>query len=235
MKKRVLVALLVVLMAIGFIPIDVYAAEENVGVMTLDETRSVAEKEKLLEIYKSLFPNEYHYIEEYQENGIIEMDNEDIVMIFYGSEDIDNTSYELIVMSNGQIFTNYYTFSEQNISARAIVPSSGDFTVGTTDNYITFSIRYTIDTLDYDWIDECTGTSGSGFYLYPTNRSVKWKEDADGPAHYGYNNVSMNYDGSGVLYDIGVGVGNNKAKGITQISSGADMWLWAFLYAFFFS
>lgn len=35
-------------------------------------------------------------------------------------------------------------------------------------------------------------------------------------------------------YDIGVAVGNDKAKGIAQISTGADMWLWAFLYAFFF-
>ncbi|WP_394921696.1 hypothetical protein [uncultured Robinsoniella sp.] len=92
----------------------------------------------------------------------------------------------------------------------------------------------TVNYSGYDWINSCDNISGSGFYLYPTNLSKKWNEDADGPAHYSYNNVSMNSDGSGVLYDIGVAVGNDKAKGVTQVSTGADMWLWAFLYGLFF-
>ena len=85
---------------------------------------------------------------------------------------------------------------------------------------------------DFDEIMSCQGVTGSGFMLYPTNLSRKMKEDANGPAHYGYNNVKMADGSAGPLYDIGVGVGKNKAKGITKIASGADMWVWSFIYGF---
>lgn len=234
MKKKRLVLLFVLLSVLGSFSISAIAAENNYATMTLEETRSVSEVNALQNIYKQLFPEEYHYIEEYRKNGVVEMASENINIIFSDAKEVENTTYELIVMNNGQIFTNYHTLNTAESIGRVKLPSSGDFTVGDLGHYTTFSIEYTIDTLDYDCINRCTGTSGSGFYLYPTNLSIKWEEDSNGPAYYGYKNVSMNYDGSGVLYDIGVGVGNNQAKGISNISSGADMWVWAFLYALFF-
>ena len=232
MKKKIL---RLTVMIVQLFSISVFATEnEDLPVITLQETRTNSEIENLESIYERLFPDEYHYIKEYQENGVREMDIDKIEMLFYGTKELDDKSYDLIVMNNGQIFTNISEVISDIAITRASSTKTGNFTVGDLGHYNTFTITYTINTSGYDKINSCDNVTGSGFYLYPTNKSVKWTEDANGPAHYGYNNVSMNYDGSGVLYDIGVAVGNDKAKGISQISTGADMWLWAFLYAFFF-
>jgi hypothetical protein len=40
-----------------------------------------------------------------------------------------------------------------------------------------------------------------------------------------YVNTSLYADGSGVLYDMGVKVGNNTAQGVVKLSSGVDAFL----------
>ncbi|MBR2403028.1 MAG: hypothetical protein IKB01_09735 [Lachnospiraceae bacterium] len=225
---------------VSSIPITVYAktAEANTFA-NVSENRESEDQEKLKAVYKELFPNEYHYIVEYEKYGVKEMPDVDIETIFYGAVPCEGFEYELIVMNNGQVFLNYSGLSELQTVGKERYAVNGtfyskDFTVGDIGHYVTFTIDYLICQMDYDSIITCRGAYGDGFYLYPTNLSKKLTEDTEGPAYYGYNNVSMNLDGSGVLYDIGVAVGNNKAKGITQISRGVDMWLWTFLYAFFF-
>lgn len=239
MKKvnKLLAVILSVILGFQMYSLSVKAAEKvGNSVVTLSETRTATRKNGLKEIYHQLFPEAYHYIEEYEMSGVQEMNADQIELIFYGSKDFEGTTYDLTVMSNGQIFISYVEDIRDGIAPQDITTyKKQKFTTGDLDHYTYFYITYTIDTRNYDKIISCDDVQGWGFYLYPTNLSKKMVEDAEGPAHYGYNNVSMNYDGSGVLYDIGVGVGNNKAKAITQVSTGADMWLWAFIYAFFFS
>lgn len=235
--KKVFAIVFSAILVVQLFTISAFASErKDESIITMAETRSASEMNNLRSIYAQLFPNEYHYIEEYEKNGVKEMDASEVKMIFHGSEDINTQSYDLIVMNNGQIFTNISDLAptSDNPHSRLTVTTTGEYTVGDLGHYNTFKILYTVNYSGYDWINSCDNISGSGFYLYPTNLSKKWNEDADGPAHYSYNNVSMNSDGSGVLYDIGVAVGNDKAKGVTQVSTGADMWLWAFLYGLFF-
>lgn len=234
-KKNVKISVTVVAMLVLLVQLFslTVVAEDNMNgnVVIMTEERSLSQQAELEEIYQQLFPDEFHFIQEYQQNGVLDIAAEDIETLFVGSKVMQDKTYDLIVMSNGQIFTN---ISDNIPDSKARGRMTGDFTVGDIGHYTTFTITYTINYSGYDTINSCDNITGSGFYLYPTNLSRKWTEDANGPAHYGYNNVSMNYDGSGVLYDIGVAVGNNKAKGITQLSSGVDKWVWAFLYAFFF-
>lgn len=232
LKKCRQILFICALFIICAIPVN---AAENTSkdVTVLTEFRTNEEVRSLENTYESLFPNEYHYIVEYQNNGVIDMDQDDIDMIFYGSKEVMNVTYELIVMNNGQVFTNQMEIIPE-ISLNALyATTTANFTVGDLGHYNTFNVTYQLYNPEYDRIKSCNSITGSGFYLYPTNISKKWVEDADGPAHYGYNNVSMNYDGSGVLYDIGVAVGKNQAHGISKIASGADAWLWYLLYAFF--
>lgn len=49
-----------------------------------------------------------------------------------------------------------------------------------------------------------------------------------------YNNVAMSSNGLGVLYDLGVVVGHDKAKGVWDISSGWDSFCIYLLNAFLF-
>ena len=217
-------------------------AEETPDVVEFSdiaEERSVTEQQHLLDTYRELFPDEYAAILNYQENGVTDVAADEVVVSVYKTAEKDGVEYELTVMSNGQVFMNY---SEEVACEDAIMPlaSAGgtryvkDFTVGDVGTYNTFTIEYYIRNTDFDEImsyKDGPATNG-GFMLYPTNLSKKMKEDSSGPAHYGYNNVKMSGGSTGPLYDIGVGVGNNKAKSITKVSSGADMWLWSFIYSF---
>ena len=237
--KKVMAFILLFAIMLSFTPLNVYAETMEVSTFAeISEVRKHDKQSELKEIYKILFPDEYHYIVEYEKNGVREMASNEVETVVYKTASYEDVDYELLIMNNGQVFLNYCEVKEIQDNSKTRGPVNGtfyskDFTVGDIGHYVTFTIDYLIKQTDYDSIIDCRNISGDGFYLYPTNLSVKWNEDADGPAHYGYNNVSMNMDGSGVLYDIGVGVGNNKAKGISQVSSGADMWVWAFIYAFF--
>lgn len=238
--KKIGVYCLIITSIVTCISSKVYAeSSEITNFAEISEERTDDEQNELKMIYKNLFPNEYHYIDEYEKYGAQEISSSEVKVIVYETASYEGIDYELIVMNNGQIFLNYWETEEFHSvgSGRAAAYGtfySKDFTIGALDHYTTFTIDYLINQTDYDNIIACRNIQGDGFYLYPTNLSKKMTEDAEGPAHYGYNNVSMNFDGSGNLFDIGVGVGNNKAKGIIQLSTGADMWLWSFIYAFFF-
>lgn len=227
------------LLAVTSVAMPVMAEEtpDVVEFSDIAEERSVTEQQHLLDTYRELFPNEYAAILNYQENGVTDVAADEVVVSVYKTAEKDGVEYELTVMSNGQVFMNY---SEEVACEDAIMPLGAvygtryvkTFTVGELGYYNSFTIEYLINDTDFDEIMSCQDVTGSGFLLYPTNLSKKMKEDASGPAHYGYNNVKMDNGSTAPLYDIGVGVGNNKAKSITKVSSGADMWLWSFIYSF---
>lgn len=109
-----------------------------------------------------------------------------------------------------------------------------EFTVGDLDRFTKFTCRYQINS-GYDKILSCkeSGTIGGGILYYPFELKTKYTEDVNGPAYHIYTNSS--YDGSATakLYDIGVAVGKNQARGICIPASGVDMFLWQLLNAFF--
>lgn len=217
-------------------------AEETPDVVEFSdiaEERSVTEQQHLLDTYRELFPDEYAAILNYQENGVKDVAADEVVVSVYKTAEKDGVEYELTVMSNGQVFMNY---SEEVACEDAIMPLGAvygtryvkTFTFGDDKNYNSFIIEYLINDTDFDEILSYQegAVANGGFTLSPLTLSKKMKEDASGPAHYGYNNVKMCGKDIGPLYDIGVGVGKNKAKGITKIASGVDMWVWSFIYSF---
>lgn len=227
MKKRITAIILCLFLMIPIYGMPAYA-HENDSVITLSEERSTDEVSELMNIYSMLFPDEFHYIEEYEQEGVIDMPQNEIKTIFNGSKELGNTTYDLIVMNNGQIFTN---ISEYSVNTRSTL-RYGKFQVGDLGKYIVFECYYKFNS-GYDEIVECNDIRAinGGFILYPTNLKKKYTEDSKGPAYHAYTNVHM--DGGNVLYDIGVAVGKDQAKGITQISTGVDMFVWNMLYSFF--
>ena len=227
MKRRVTAIVLCLFLMIPIYGIPAYA-QGNDSVITLSKERTSDEVSELMNIYSMLFPDEFHYIEKYEQEGVTNMPQDEIETIFYGSKELGNTTYDLIVMNNGQIFTN---ISEYTVNTRSTL-RYGKFQVGDLGKYIVFECYYKLNS-GYDEIVECNDIRAinGGFLIYPTNLKKKYKENSSGPAYHAYTNVHM--DGGTVLYDIGVAVGKDKAKGITQISTGADMWVWSMLNSFF--
>lgn len=240
MKKKLIGVIAGVLVLIN-LPMPIQAAEASNAVLFDDiaVTRTNEQREEILNIYKQLFPEEYEAIIKYENVGTTELESGKVEVLVYKTRELEGVDYELTIMNNGQVFMNY---SNEEVCDDTILPKGAaygtryvkSFTVGDLEHYNTFTIEYLIKDTEFDEILSCTNVTGSGFLLYPTNLSKKMKEDVNGPAHYGYNNVRMSDGTTSVMYDLGVGVGKNKAKGITQISSGGDMWLWSLIYAFFF-
>lgn len=237
--KRFTSLLLITIMLLSLSSLVAVAADNTISpeYVTLEETRTEAEATSLKEIYQDLFPQQYHYIENYEQNGVSNESANQVEEVFADTKTINNIDYTLIVYSNGQIFANYVETIIED-SSQENTPSGDDtyqktqnFVCGDFTSFTTFKVTYTIWLMGYDRIDSYS-VSGSGFLLYPTNRHYKQEENSDGNAYIAYHNVSMSADGSGVLYDIGVIVGHNKADKFTNIATGLDAFFWIMLHAF---
>lgn len=230
-KKRVLSVLLAICFifscfVISYPGIIVSAADTDTSVTTTEEgVRSEAEIKELKSIYKELFPDEYHYIEEYERNGVnVNMDVEEIETIFYGEKELGDTTYELWALNNGQVFTNVI----ENVAGASTWATSStktqSFNVGDLGYYLKFTVTYTINSNSYDKITSAPEPTGSGFLITPFRRRTSFTETSSTPAYVMYVNAEIQ-NGTGILYDLGVAVGNNKAKATWQIAQGLDAWL----------
>ena len=235
-EKRFYAMIAIACMLISGIPVF---AKESVPVQDFDVApttanlieRSNAEQNELAAIYQELYPDQYHYIENYQENGITNIPEELITLVFYDSKTLGNATYDLTVYSNGQVFLNYVIYNDVSLT-RGSISKSGIFKAGDLNKYISWVIYYTIDDNAYDSISRIDYEhADAGIYYTILNKRTKMKEDSSSPAYIGYTGVSLN-NGAGPLYDLGVAVGNNQAKSFSTLSSGGG-WFWAFFYQFF--
>lgn len=236
-KKKIVVTFVVVLcMAFQVLPVSAQGILlEEFDPKPVQPTfiqRSLSEKEQLENIYKELYPDQYFYIENYEENGVVDMPIDQIYIVYSGSKMLGNATYDLVVYNNGQVFLNSIVPDENQIMTRSVTAKIATFKAGDMNKYMRFTLRYMIDNHGYDSIDsirkeECDG----GIYYLPINRVLQKKETISAPAQYGYNNVSLN-NGNGPLYDLGVAVGGDQAKSITKMAGGADLWVWSILYQF---
>ncbi len=227
MKKKLLFLILLgILLQASITPVIASTPEHSL---------EVTQEPDLSETYKMLFPNSYHYIEEYETLGIIDMSTEQIQQIFYDAKDFNEKHYELIVMNNRQIFTIISDITNEASLLKYRTATSTtitkDFQVGVLNSYNTFTVTYTINNPGYDKINSWK-VSGDGFILYPTNKRFQSTENSQSPAYIMYNNVAMSNHETAILYDIGVAVGKNNAKAIIKTASGLDAWLWYFINAF---
>ncbi len=228
-RKKVFISLLMALLAFISMPnvnAAAMASKTDIikgGIIERDELESTELHRKLA----ILFPDEYVYVMEYDENGIDEtISNPEIV--FEDSRSIENESYTLTVYNNRLVLLSIETemtpeceYSTNSYDARQKTKS---YKLGDLNHYVTFNVTYTVNYSTYDVLDSCT-VSGYGFYLYPYNKRSKKYENAQGNAYFGYVNSSMNYDGSGVLYDLGVVVGHDSSKGVCRLSTGVDAFI----------
>lgn len=224
-RKRILSILLMICFILGCCafryPTTVSAADNNTAT---EGVRSEQEIEELKSIYKELFPNEYHYVEEYEANGINQdIEPEEIETIFYGEKELGDTTYELWALNNGQVFTNLIKRVSGASTRSTSSTETEDFEVGDLGYYLTFTVTYTINSNSYDKIISSKET-GWGFLVTPFRRRENLTETSSKPAYVMYVNAEIQ-NGTGVLYDIGVVVGNNKAKPTWQIAQGLDAWL----------
>lgn len=244
--KKALTVLIISLLLINLFPFSSHAANKSTSENTIDLStsgiaRSSQEKNILKSIYQKLYPDQYHYIEEYEAHGVKDLPKEEIKIIYSGSRKWQGKTYDLIVFSNGQIFTNFSEVISEEVlhgpmtrgaGVGATVRRTEKFTTGEFGKYIYFYVDYTIDYTGIDWINKLVDAKGSGFYLFPTNYTFKMNEDNKKPAFVGYRRVRMTGNTTNVLYDIGVAVGQNKARAVTVVSSGLDILFWNLLYEF---
>lgn len=232
MKKRLLAFIFSCLLFVQLFTTPVFAAENQPASPTA-ETRSSDESAKLKEIYAYLFPDAYHYIEEYEIYGI--SDEEDITTIYSEYKDYGNKTYGLIVMSDGQIFANITEYSNTPNTRAANANGTATLQVGDFGHYLTFRCTYEMNYSGYDKINTCdvVGSSGGGWLYYGVNLKKKYNEDANGPAYHIYTNSSMEYQGNSKIYDIGVAVGRDQVKGVGIPATGLDMFLWALFNSIF--
>lgn len=235
-RKKLRYIIILCTICILLLPIYVYANNSDKNPSQIDIKRDKNEQDLLRKIYKELFPEQYSYIEQYEKSGIIEMDFDKIEVIFNDTKTYNNHTYNLIVYNNGQIFTNIIKRIQDStpiLYAYDTKQVTESFQLGDIGHYNTITVTYTAQYQGNDWINSYS-TGGYGFYLYPQCRRYKQYEDSSGNAYIGYHNVSMNYDGSGILYDIGVSVGDDRAIGITKLSTGLDSFLTYLLNPFLF-
>lgn len=153
------------------------------------------------------------------------MNSYEVETIFYGEKDLGDTTYELWVLNNGQVFTNIIE-TVSVMSARGVTTTNTgqDFYVGDLGYYLTFHVEYTIYPNTYDKITSAQEPTGSGFLITPFKRKTNFNETSSSPAYVMYVNAEIQ-NGTGVLYDLGVAVGNNKARPVWQMAQGLDAWL----------
>ncbi len=233
MRKSISLILLVICCFTGAISVS---ANENKSINSvLVETRTYSEVLELEEIYYELFPNEYHYIESYQVEGVKQdIEQSDIQVVFEDTKTYNGAEYSLCVYNNGQIFTNISEIIESEMILNRAYPVQEvkkTHQVGTLNKYTTFIVWYTLNPYGYERITDYS-VSGSGFYITNMQRKYKQNEDSKGNAYIGYYNVSQYGDGSGILYDIGVMVGNDESKSFCKASTGIDAFLWYMLNTF---
>lgn len=225
MKKRLIAFIFSCLLLVQLFAVPTFAAETQ-PVSPVQKTRSNDEIAELKEIYATLFPDAYHYIEEYEAYGVSDEEYVDIIYSEY--IDYDNKTYGLIVMSNGQIFTNITEYSNTRATNRYATLQVGDL-----GDFILFGCTYQINP-GYDKIIECKEVENpDGVLIYDFELKKKYTEDSSSPAYHIYTNSVLNNEAASRLYDLGVAVGNDQVRGIATPASGLDMFLWQFFYAFF--
>lgn len=212
-----------------------FASNIAIYAQTAEKTvRTEEEKEVLKNRFREAFPEQFHYIEEYERNGVTEMEAEDISTIFDEVEMIDGVEYNLIVFNNGQVFLNTAELVSKKTSGNGKLRASEttsytkNFTVGDVGKYATFKASYVIELKGNDTLSSCSVVR-SDFVLYPFNKKYKRSEDSSGNAYFGYVNCPTNVENTGIMYDIGVKVGNNRAKGFARVSTGVDAAIWYML------
>ena len=202
--------------------------------------RSEAEIEALLAVYREVFPEEYHYIQEYLDYGINPLETVP-ELLFEDTRTYHNTDYTLSVYSNRQLLTVViprledinertlnYPFSEAYNAQRGstvMLPIQ----LGDLGHYITFNTTFYVNESGYDHITNVV-ISGSS-WVSPFIVSKQY-EDASGCAYYAYKNAYCTVYGlpNNILYNMGVSVGNNTCVGYTRIADDWSVFLSLLLY-----
>lgn len=176
MKKRLIAFIFSCLLLVQLFAVPTFAAETQ-PVSPVQKTRSNDEIAELKEIYATLFPDAYHYIEEYEAYGVSDEEYVDIIYSEY--IDYDNKTYGLIVMSNGQIFTNITEYSNTRATNRYATLQVGDL-----GDFILFGCTYQINP-GYDKIIECKEVENpDGVLIYDFELKKKYTEDSSSPAYH---------------------------------------------------
>lgn len=191
------------------------------------DTRTKSELNMVHQDLSLLFPEEYHYVVDYEKKQI----NKKIInpkIIFEDTRKVGVKKYTLTVYNNRQVLlAEEENLTPQNNNILRITDAfqvTKKYKLGDIGHYNTFIVTYTVNRYSYDVIDSWD-IKGSGFYLYPYNYRHKDYEDSKGNAYRSYVNSSMYYNGSGVLYDLGVVVGHDSSKGVCRLSTGVDAFI----------
>lgn len=219
--------------------VDLFAQEDEPEVitMTIEEAQAVSKTTddvtEIDDIYRIVFPDEYHYIEEFQQNGLKEMDD-DVVLatIFYETREYNDVEYTLQVMNNGavaRIQEDDITPKDQ-IQTRARSYWTSSFVMddgfGYTQNFV---VTYMIDNMTYDSIE--SWESYGDYALYSWDKHEKFTENSKGPAHIYYTNCTWEIPlQTQPLWDMGVLVGRDEAQPFMILSEGWDMTLWTVIH-----
>ena len=191
-----------------------------------------AEYNAMKSAYKEIFPEQYHYIEEFEANGIRNISSSQLYIVFDETRTRGNFEYQLTVYNNRQIITiTTETLSTNQARIEDQYSVTKTFKVGIGQWFQNITVTYGINLLGYDAIESYEIGTGD-FYINTACKHFKAKEDDSGNAYIAYENNSINLDGSGILYDIGVAVGHDRAKGICQPAKGWDSFLWYLINAF---
>ena len=233
--KKWLCVLMVLIIVLCSMTVPAAVTSDTVVFSDVAIERTPTEVDDFLEIYNELFPEEYKYIIEYKDYGVKDTGGEAIAVSTYKTAKKNGIEYTLIIMNNGQVFMNYIKDKVVDVTPCGAAYGTRhvqDFVVGDFGKYMTFTTEYVIHDTDFDVILSCA-EKGDGFIVTSLHKETKFTEDASGPAYYKFCNVKMSGNVNDVMYDIGVAVGKNKAKGLmTGSSLTAKAWVWAFIYAF---
>lgn len=182
--------------------------------------------------YKEIFPEQFHYIEDYEANGIKNIPASQLKVIFDETRTQGNSEYQLTVYNNGLFITLVTeTIPSKQTRVEDQYSVTKTFKIMVEEQYQEITVTYGVNLLGYDAIESYEFGKGN-IYLNITGKKFKAKEDDSGNAYIAIINNSVNMDGSGLLYDIGVAVGHDRAKGICQFSEGWDAFLWYLINAF---
>ncbi|WP_320962819.1 hypothetical protein [Hungatella effluvii] len=155
-----------------------------------------------------------------------------LYIVFDETRTRGNFEYQLTVYNNRQIITIITeTLSTNQARIEDQYSVTKTFKVGIGQWFQNITVTYGINLLGYDAIESYEIGTGD-FYINTACKHFKAKEDDSGNAYIAYENNSINLDGSGILYDIGVAVGHDRAKGICQPAKGWDSFLWYLINAF---